>query len=114
MVKAILLLILFGVSGVLMAQKTDFALASNEPIKSAALYPNPASDIISVLFEDPQAREAQLVMYTIIGNEVTIEPEIVDENEVKIKVRDLPSGYYLLAIRNEKTGLRVTRKFLKR
>lgn len=112
--RNLLLIVFLCFSGSTYAQKTDFFTASVEPVREVALFPNPATDYISVLFEEAKAREAVLVMYTIIGNEVAIEPELVDENEVRIRVRDLPSGYYLLAVRNEKSGLRVTRKFLKR
>lgn len=110
----ILLTVLIFCSNFIFGQKLESFSASNDFSKSVALYPNPTTDYISVLFENPDARTSQLVLYTIIGNEVMIEPEVVDENEVRIKVRELPSGYYLLAIRNEKFGLRLTRKFLKR
>lgn len=114
MPKILLIILLIGFFGQLKAQKVDFSLASTEPVKTVSLFPNPATDVISVLFDQPLAGNSNLVMYTIIGNEVNIEPELVDEFEVRIRVRDLPSGYYLLAVRNEKSGLRVTRKFLKR
>lgn len=107
-------MMLTAVFGHSVAQKSEVYTASNEPIKAVTVFPNPASETISVLFEQPLAAGSNLVMYTIIGNEVNIEPELVDEFEVRVRVRDLPSGYYLLAVRNEKSGLRVTRKFLKR
>lgn len=114
MPKILFSLLLIGVFGQLKAQKVDFSLASAEPLKAVSVFPNPATDVISVLFDQPLAGNSNLVMYTIIGNEVNIEPELVDDFEVRIRVRELPSGYYLLAVRNEKSGLKVTKKFLKR
>ena len=113
--KRILIFLAFSFfSETVHAQKSEFFTSSVDPVKDIAVFPNPASDFISVIFEEAKAKEASLVMYTIIGNEVSIEPELIDENEVRIRVRDLPSGYYLIAVRHEKSGLRVTRKFLKR
>ena len=86
--------------------------AANRPVIS--VYPNPATDFISVKSDVADLRSARFVLYTIIGNEVAVEPEIADESEVRIRVKDLPSGYYLLAIRNEQSGFRTTRKFLKK
>jgi hypothetical protein len=43
-----------------------------------------------------------------------IESEIVDEHEVRIRVKDLSTGYYLLAIKDEVTGLRTIHKVLKK
>ena len=114
MPRVLAIVLLISLFGQLKAQKVDFTMASSEPVKAVSVYPNPATEVISVLFEQPLAVNSSVVMYTIIGNEVNIEPEIIDDFEVRIRVRDLPSGYYLLAVRNEKSGLRVTRKFLKR
>jgi len=86
--------------------------ASSRPIIS--VYPNPATDFISVKSDAADLRSARFVLYTIIGNEVAIEPEFADEAEVRIRVKDLPSGYYLLAVRMEESGFRTTRKFLKK
>lgn len=114
MARGILAVLILVFSGNVFAQKTEFFTSSVDPVKSVALFPNPASEFISVIFEKPEASQSRLVLYTIIGNEITIEPELVDEFELRVRVRDLPSGYYLLAVRNEKSGLKVTRKFLKR
>ena len=73
-----------------------------------------ASEFISVRAESTDLRAARFVLYTIIGNEIQVEPEFPENDEVRIRIKDLPSGYYLLAIRMEDTGFKTTRKFLKR
>jgi hypothetical protein len=87
---------------------------NGDPVKSVSLFPNPATDYLTVKFEWPHARRIKLAMNTIIGNSLEVESEIVDDFEVRIKVRDLPSGYYLLAIHDDETNSRSIYKFLKR
>lgn len=83
-------------------------------VKSVKLYPNPATEFISILLETPNARHISLTLHNIIGNTVEIESEIVDDKEVRLKVKDLPSGYYLIAIKDESSGFKGVYKFLRR
>jgi len=80
----------------------------------AKLYPNPAVEYVHVAFEEPVAKQSKLAVHNIIGNILDVEMETIDEYEVRIKVKDLPVGYYLLAIRDEHSNSRSTLKFLKR
>lgn len=85
-----------------------------DPFKIAKLYPNPAVEYITVSFEEPIAKEAKLTVHNIIGNALDLEIENIDDHELRIKVKDLPTGYYIVAIRDERTNSRSTLKFLKR
>jgi hypothetical protein len=58
--------------------------------------------------------QAKLSLHNILGSEITIESEMIDEHELRVRVKDLPTGYYLLAVRDEATQFRGTYKFLKR
>ena len=89
-------------------------LDKNDPIKAVQVFPNPATDFLSLRFEHPQAKKIKLTVYTIIGNTVEVESEVLDDFEIRIRVRDLQSGYYLLAINNQDTNYKNTLKFLKR
>ena len=53
-------------------------------------------------------------LHNIIGNALEVESEIVDDNEVRLKVKDLPAGYYLLSVKDESSGFKGVYKFLKR
>ena len=111
--------------GLLISQKT-FAQGSGaarsdmsfqdklDPVKAVQIFPNPATDVLSIRFEHPQARKIKLSVYTIIGNTVEVESEVIDDFEIRIKVRELPSGYYLLAINNQEANYKHAFKFLKR
>jgi hypothetical protein len=82
--------------------------------KSISIYPNPAIDFLNVKLAELDAHQAQVTLYNILGNEVQAEVEVIDDHEVRVRVKELSSGYYLLAVRDEKTQFRATYKFLKR
>ena len=82
--------------------------------KQVKLYPNPAVEYLTVRFETPQAKKAKFVLHNIIGSQVETESEVIDDFEVRIKVKDLSTGFYLLLVHNEETGLKGAYKFLKK
>ena len=43
-----------------------------------------------------------------------VEKEVIDQHEIRLRVKDLPSGYYFLALKDDDTSLRSSFKFLKR
>ena len=96
------------------AQTREEGAFSNQTEPVVKLYPNPAVEYLHVSFEQPVAKEAKLTVHNIIGNVLDVETETIDEHEVRIKVKDLPVGYYILAIRDERTNSRSNLKFLKR
>jgi Secretion system C-terminal sorting domain len=95
-------------------QSTEaFAAGTNDVLRSAHVYPNPAVDYIHLKFEQPIAREVTLEMHSIIGNNLDVEMEVMDDYEVRVRVKDLPSGYYLMDVK--KPGMtHHAFKFLKR
>jgi hypothetical protein len=83
-------------------------------INTVSIFPNPAIEFLNVKFEEPIAKTARLTIHNVIGNIVDVESETIDEHEIRLKVKDLPVGYYLLAVRDEESNSRSTLKFLKR
>ena len=83
-------------------------------IKSVQLFPNPATEFVDVKLEQFPAQNVKLTVHNIIGNELQVETEILDEHLIRVKVKDLVSGYYLLAVKDEESKFRGTYKFLKR
>lgn len=73
--------------------------AGNDLLRSARVYPNPAVDYVSLKFEQPVAKQVTVELHSIIGNQLEVETEIVDDYEVRLRVKDLPSGYYLLDVK---------------
>lgn len=85
-----------------------------DPVKSVEIYPNPATEYISVKFEAPVARKIRFTVHNVIGNTMELESEIIDEHEIKLRVKDLATGYYLISVKDERLNISSTYKFLKR
>lgn len=97
----------------------DYASAlETDPTKSVQIYPNPATEYLIVKLNDFPAEKARLSLHTIIGNQMDIETEITEDSNnekvIRVKVKDLASGYYLLAVKDDESKFRGTYKFLKR
>jgi hypothetical protein len=91
----------------------SLSATSDDVLKMAHVYPNPAVEYLHLKFEQPVAKEVVLELHSIIGNILEIETEVVDDYEVRVRVKDLPSGYYLMDVK--KPGMtHHAFKFLKR
>ncbi|MBL7857784.1 MAG: T9SS type A sorting domain-containing protein [Cyclobacteriaceae bacterium] len=93
--------------GAVYPERTDFS-------KSVKIFPNPAVEFVHVRIETVDALKMRITLHNIIGNELSIETEVVDAHEVRVRVKDLASGYYLLAVKDEESKFRGAYKFLKR
>lgn len=89
-----------------------------DPSKSVQIYPNPATEYLIVKLNDFPAEKVRLSLHTIIGNQMDVETEITEDSNnekvIRVKVKDLASGYYLLAVKDDDSKFRGTYKFLKR
>lgn len=112
----IVLYLFIGITSLGYSQTRDDVFASErvDPATYVQLFPNPATDYVTVKLESPHARTTQLSLHSLIGNSIEAESEIVDDYQIRIKVRDLPSGYYFLAIRDSEANFKSSFKFLKR
>jgi hypothetical protein len=111
--QALFLIAIFAVAQVGYGQLREEAVGT-DPIKQVQVYPNPAVEFLSLKFEAPQAKKIKLTVYNILGNTLEVETEVVDEYEIKLKVKDLATGYYFVSVRDDQAALRGTYKFLKR
>lgn len=112
-----LLLLVIGVSVAGLAHAQSQSAMVNEEVnlvKSVHLFPNPATEFIDVKLDQLPAENVSLTVHNIIGNELQVETEIIEEDLIRVKVKDLAAGYYLLAIKDEQSNFRGTYKFLKR
>lgn len=114
----VILFILALVGGSLrtLAQDQDpfYGNPEHSSIKSVQVFPNPAVEFVHIKFERVNVQHIKLTVHNIIGNEVPVETEVVDEHELKVRVKDLNTGYYLLAVKDNDSNFRGTYKFLKR
>lgn len=114
--KTLILAFILCAGGHLFGQSSESLSYANgiEPAKFAQLYPNPTTDFINVRLDMPHAKSVKLAMHSVIGNALNVDSEVVDEYSIRIRVKDLPEGYYFLAIRDEEASFKSTYKFLKR
>lgn len=115
---SIILLFVLVLGGVFSAsaQSTRFEGAGallNDPQPKVQLYPNPAVDFVSVKIEGVDHKQVKVTLHNIIGNPITVDVD-AEQDEIRIKVKDLPAGYYLLALRSDELMFKGTYKFLKR
>lgn len=88
--------------------------SAQELLKNTQVFPNPSVDYLHIKFENPIAKTVKLVVHSIIGNQIELESEIVDEYEVRLKVKELNTGYYIVAVHDQANNAKGTIKFLKR
>jgi hypothetical protein len=82
--------------------------------KAVHIFPNPAVDFVHVRLDKIDARQITVTLHNIIGNEIKVDAEVVDEHEIRVKVKDLDTGYYLIALKDHEERFRGTYKFVKR
>jgi len=117
LIKTILIFsffVAFSFSGFGQSSAMSFSREFGQPDKLVQMYPNPATDYLTVKLQTPDAGSVQLAMHSVIGNVLEIEKEQIDDYEVRLRIKDLPSGYYFLSIKEENSGLKASYKFLKR
>lgn len=116
--KTLYLLVVLIFSGLTTFAQVADGMASipekSDISKSVTIYPNPATDYVNVKLNTLNASKVRLTLYNILGNEINVESEVIDEHEVRVRVKDLTIGYYLIAVREEHSQFRGTYKFLKR
>jgi hypothetical protein len=111
----LIFLLLLVTASEIFAQASESGHADKADIsKSISVYPNPASDFLNIKLAVLNAHKTKLTLYNILGNEVQAETEVISDTEVRVRVKELSTGYYLIAVRDEQTQFRGTYKFLKR
>lgn len=92
-------------------------LAEMEEVNMARtvnIFPNPATEFVFVEVEHFPADRVDLTVHTIIGNELNVDTEVISATTIRVYVKELAAGYYLLAVKDEGSNFRGTYKFLKR
>ena len=113
----VLVLLLLSIGEISFAQGSEVSISQPEKVdfsKSVSLYPNPATEYVNIKLGTLNASEVKITLHNLIGNEVQIETESTEEHEIRVRVKDLSTGYYLLAIHDDQAKFRGTYKFLKR
>ncbi len=117
--KIILISALFVMVGFASKAQTDRAYPSfsSEDLvieNKIQIYPNPSIDFLKITIEQSTLTDPQIVIHSIIGSKIEVFTEKTSSNEFVVDVKNLPAGYYLVAVKDASTGFSETYKFLKR
>jgi hypothetical protein len=83
-------------------------------IKSTTVFPNPATDFLHIKTEREHVENIEFSLHNLIGNKQPIEIEQLNETEIRFRVKDLASGYYLVRMLDKQTNAQHIIKFVKR
>lgn len=78
------------------------------------VYPNPAVEFLIVEIDNSDLVDTQFEMHSLIGNEITIDPEEIGYNLYRIPVKNFATGYYFLVVKDEISRYKKAFKFLKK
>ena len=113
--RNILVVVFLTAGSGLFAQSGDPYFAERtDPGVSIQLYPIPAQDYVNIRLGQLEAKGIHLSLHNVIGNEISTEMETISDSEIRLRVKDMASGYYFVTIKDEATRYRGTFKFLKR
>jgi hypothetical protein len=113
----VVILLILGFATYAQTRQETYTPAHAEQIdisKTVHMYPNPAVDYITIKFDAFAAQDIRVSVHNIIGNVMDVESEILDEHEIRVKVKDLSAGYYLIALKDNSQRFQGTYKFLKK
>jgi hypothetical protein len=112
------LLIFIATAGTAFAQgPSSFEMEQPERqdnARAVQIFPNPTTEFVHIRLERINLDGVKVSMHNIIGNEINIETERIDQHELRIRVKDFDAGYYLLALKDNQSNFKGTYKFLKR
>lgn len=87
---------------------------SSSMIKTAQVFPNPAVEYLNIRLEEVKVVDIKFSLHNLIGNKMDFESEIINDHEIRIKVKDLSAGYYLVTLKDTQSSRNGTLRFLKR
>ncbi len=86
---------------------------SNKKETRVSLYPNPAIEYLEIKLDDSTLEKVEFELHSIIGNQMVIQVREIGEDRYRIPVKEFPTGYYFLVVKDEKTRYKKAIKFLK-
>jgi hypothetical protein len=94
-----------------MLSRTDQSV--NVEIK-VDIYPNPATDYLTVELSDANVQNVRFELRSMIGTTIRISPEKIGFNQYRIPLKEYATGYYFLIVQDDRVRFKKAYKFLKR
>jgi len=109
-------------TGILISQdilaQHDFAAGTERTaasfVKSVEVFPNPAVDYVHLRIEQADVAKIQFSVHNIIGNKMEVESELLNDHELRVRVKDFAIGYYLISVKDTESNLSGIIKFVKK
>ncbi len=98
----------------LQAENPILQQASIDIKNQIEVYPNPAVEFLIVEIQNSDLVDTEFEMHSLIGNQVTIDPEEIGYNLYRIPVKNFAAGYYFLVVKDEISRYKKAFKFLKK
>ncbi len=98
----------------LQAENPILQQASIDIKNQIEVYPNPAVEFLIVEIQNSDLVDTEFEMHSLIGNQVTIDPEEIGYNLYRIPVKNFATGYYFLVVKDEISRYKKAFKFLKK
>ena len=95
----------------------DFPTFGDEVLSTTnkiQIYPNPSTDFLNVTIHNSELEKTVMLVHNILGSRFETTVELVENDQYRIDVRQLPAGFYLLSVKDPSTNFSETYKFLKR
>ena len=67
--------------------------------ENAVIFPNPASDLITINLNNPSNTEITLKIYNVTGE--LVKSELLKQNQLQINVADLRNGIYMIEVKSK-------------
>jgi len=112
--KISFLILIAGFISVGTVRGQAFINFNTESVNKVELYPNPATNYLTIEIKNSKLVKPYILLHSIIGNSIKIETDKISDNKYRIEVKDLPNGYYLLSVKDPGTKFSRTYKFLKK
>jgi hypothetical protein len=85
-----------------------------DQVRSVEIYPNPATEYITVQVDNSSLYDVNIELRSMIGNVMSIQVEKIGNNRYRIPLKDFASGYYFVVVQDDFSRFRKAYKFLKR
>ena len=97
-----------------MAQDRQELAAENEIKIKVEVFPNPATNFLTVDLSRLSLEEPKIEIRNIIGSKMVARTEDLGQKQYRVDVQDYPRGYYLVLVRDDKSKFQQTVRFSKK
>ncbi len=113
LIKTLLLAALLLVCVNVNAQDDPVKTTKNDKIK-VEVFPNPTSDYLTVDLSKLSLISPKIEIRNIIGSQMRMDIEKLEDKKHRVDVKDYPPGYYLVLVRDVRSKFQQTIRFSKK